>query len=658
MRTISELPTAGAAGPDLMAKAASIWVTAAQRAGINVDGLSITAPIGARLAWAATQSLAIGAVNSRYSTDMQHSTLDQVRSNLEWAAANQVYVPPELICVDEAIKGRKDDRPGLNRLKLILDWQLCQVLVLFKLSRLFRRAHKSTAFINEHVVDRGMRAVCVTQSIDTSSGKAWRLLVAMHGAMDEELLNAIADHVRAGLVGIFQNGWSTGPLPVGYMPVVVPGAPPTNRGKPRTMPGVEPKTAAMIVEHFSLIADGMPLRQGWLKWRRDGGSCDPRATTKQMSYHAYHRMLSRLDYIGIRKYCRTTSIWRGDSIQQTALPENEHQYFQSEELRIVSDELFHRVQQRLAENVIGSRIRARKKHHLWDLVIGYFHCPHCRHRFYMGCNGSMRCPCPECPTRFQIDRREAVTLVMAKLADVIKDDGDLIDMIVQAYDDVVDMPDEVEKQLDAKDRQIVQLRRKLEDMEDLLGSGDEDARQRRRQRIRQAEAELSGLELERIQLRRRRDGEHANGQSVTPDRVKKILTDMLELLDMAARGDLGDDMVYRAADVFGLLVGGRIEMFATRRPGRKMWIIDGHFKVDVLKTVEAKLGVTVGGTIVAPTLVVPLRSAPRVDRIADEVQAMYDNQRLGFRIINTRLEAKYGGKIGSGNICAAYRRWY
>ena len=185
-----------------------------------------------------------------------------------------MYCPPELICVDEAAKGRKDRRAGFERLKQILKARHATCLLVFKLSRLFRQAYKSVAFVNEELFEEGLRAVAVSQGVDTANRKAWRLQVSMYGTMDEELLVTIGDHVREGLVGLFLKGWTTGALPVGYVPKEVAGAPPTRRNLPRTMPAVDPKVAAMILEHFEpdrgRHGDYRRMEKVACRWRRGG----------------------------------------------------------------------------------------------------------------------------------------------------------------------------------------------------------------------------------------------------------------------------------------------------------------------------------------------------------------------------------------------------
>jgi hypothetical protein len=64
---------------------------------------------------------AIGAIYARYSSRFQDSILDQVRELLERALAEGIFVPRENIFYDLAVRGWKDSRPGLNRLRQAID---------------------------------------------------------------------------------------------------------------------------------------------------------------------------------------------------------------------------------------------------------------------------------------------------------------------------------------------------------------------------------------------------------------------------------------------------------------------------------------------------------------------------------------------------------
>ena len=105
-----ELPAAGAANEELARSADQWWLAAAARAGIALDGFDPAAALPQRIAWAQGAGLDIATVLSRYSSKLQHSTESQVQANIEFAARQRLYTPPELICVDEG-ETRPADAP-------------------------------------------------------------------------------------------------------------------------------------------------------------------------------------------------------------------------------------------------------------------------------------------------------------------------------------------------------------------------------------------------------------------------------------------------------------------------------------------------------------------------------------------------------------------
>ena len=225
----ANIPGMGAATEKLARNAHTWWSEMAAVHHLDLSDFDPDATLEMRIAWAIAQGYEIGTIYSRFSTKLQHSTEDQVRECIQWAAKNRVYVPPELISVDEGVKGKQIQRAGLDRTKAILRERLAKVLLVYKASRLFRQAGKGYQFINEEVVEEGLRAVIVSQGIDTNDLKTWKLQLQIHGIMDDMLLDAIADHVRSGLTGLFMKNWTTGAIGIGYRRKVIPGAPLTNR---------------------------------------------------------------------------------------------------------------------------------------------------------------------------------------------------------------------------------------------------------------------------------------------------------------------------------------------------------------------------------------------------------------------------------------------
>src|SRR5689334_17064452 len=127
-----DLSTEGSANGPQQRAAHAMWCDTARGAGIDTSGLNLEASLADRIAWALSCGLIIGTVLSRFSTKMQHGTESQIEDCLRFAAMTRIYVPPELLCVDEGVSGRRRRRAGLNRVKQILGRKLATVLLVFK----------------------------------------------------------------------------------------------------------------------------------------------------------------------------------------------------------------------------------------------------------------------------------------------------------------------------------------------------------------------------------------------------------------------------------------------------------------------------------------------------------------------------------------------
>ena len=133
-----QLSDAGGINPHLARKVHRWWREATKKHNVNLEGFHPEAPFDQRIAWALQCGLLIGLIYARFSSKRQHSTEDQIRECVIWAAMHGIYIPPELICVDEAIKGKRVRRDGLERMQRILQSRSASVLLVFKASRLFR----------------------------------------------------------------------------------------------------------------------------------------------------------------------------------------------------------------------------------------------------------------------------------------------------------------------------------------------------------------------------------------------------------------------------------------------------------------------------------------------------------------------------------------
>ena len=661
------LPTAGGSNPQLARKVHQWWLEAAAAANVNLDGFDPEAPFHARITWALEKGLVIGTIYARYSSKRQHSTEDQIRECIIWAARNGICVPPELISIDEAVKGRRVRRDGLERMKQILQARQASVLLVFKASRLFRQAFKGYQLIQEEVVEEGLRAVSVSQGIDTADKKSWKIQLQAHGLVDDLLLDAIADHVRAGLTGLFLNGWTTGALGVGYRRKELPHAPLTNRGLPRTMPEVDPDVADLIRQHARWLLEEMPLKEGVRRWSKAGGPCDPRSTTGRMSYGAYRRLWENIRLTGRWEFGRKRNQFstKLDYVKQVEQPDGEVAIFQCDELRILDDETFLALQTLLRGLKTGPRgPRQAKQTQLWDLTTGLFYCAHCSRpdepvRLYQtGANGqSMQCKNGDfCPCKSAVRREDAVRAVCEKLTELIGCDGELIEEVVcrsREWDAHGD--DDIRRQIAAVENTVRTLSRRVDDLYELSGQGSDADRQEVLSKIRSVQSERAAAQVEAARLKKVLDGTAA---TLSAEDVRGLLADFTTLLQDGAAGRLGEEAIYKALSVFRSLTGGRIWVHVEQRPGRKRTNVRGVFRPQLLHAVQTQGDQT---HLTDPPheseVTVWLRQPPRLDAIAERVHKLIDIEKQSYREAATTLQAE-GHSVNSGNVWYSYRRWY
>jgi site-specific DNA recombinase len=656
-----ELPDAGAASHEQRCQANTAWLKAALLAGVDTANYPVSGSLADRLTWAKTQNLEIGLVLSRYSSKLGHSTSAQIIECVQGAAARRIFIPAEYLCVDEGVTGRKSRRDGLERAKLILGAKLVRVILVYKVSRLFRVGYKGFAFVQEEVVDEGLRAISVSQAIDTRDEKTWKMLMYLHGLSDEMLLGTIADHVRAGQKQLFQQGYTVGAVPVGYRRVEVRGARPTNLGQPRTMPAVDAEQARHILAAFQDVQSGMPVRRAWKKYRAAGGTSDPRAKGRPMSYNAFRRMLSNRRYTGMWAFGRKRNVWsnKRDGVRQVEQPDTEIVVVSSEELRIVDEETFAAVQAILADRKQRSRApkRIKEKIALVDLVTDLFVCQECRERFYQaGSDGSwMRCKNADlCPRKGIVKRQEAVRAVCGQLADSILQDRDLVaDVIERSMAVDGDGDQELESQVRFLQRQIAQRNAKVADLADLAGQGSDDDRATLKAKIRATQADLAAFVAARTRLER----QIACRQRLRPDDARQVLDDLKSLLLQAADGELGEQAVYRALAVFKALTGGQIAVDIRQRPARKQTVVQATFKLHLLHAVSNATGVATDARLPPTTIQVWLRPPPKSDQLAERVHQLIDVERRSYRDAAKVLQAE-GHQVNSGNVWTIYRRYY
>ncbi len=582
------------------------------------------------------QARSVGAIYARFSTRFQHSIGDQVRSLCEAALQKQIYVPRNHVCIDVAVRGNKHRRPGLNHLRELVGRKPRQidVLLIFATNRLARKTYRALQFVEEEIVDQGVRCIFTSTGIDTADKGRWELMLQINAMMDESAGTAYANHVRAAQEGLFDRGLIHGSLPLGYRGKEVPGSP-TRRKLPRRAVEIDPETAPWVIRAFRWYADDR-VSIGEIARRFNADPGCPKGSkfvTDTWTAKTIRYLLSNSRYRGSWHYGVLKNVWlsKRDYGRQVPRPEPLRSD-QREDLRIVDDDLWNRAQQRLERNdrsAAGRKPRDGDRHSRPLLLNGIFVCGAHGQRMYVGGMNGLAYFCKECralpvenrPTFSLLNRERAHALTCQALAELIRGDRDLVSRVIAACRAQVvasQRPDpghrnSLKSRRDALTRQIDFITK---------DPGDTDFdREESRAKVRQLRQERSRItaELEAIE-------KAANLPSILPDEsnVRELIDNLGEIL-AAAGSDHTPEGVNRARQVVEILTGGRIELHQMGERRRHRGWLQGRFRIRLITgLVESLTGVARDQNTDSDEITIDYNEPSPSEEIADRVKEHFD----------------------------------
>ena len=268
----------------------------------------------------------------RNNIEIVHHHIDQAQS------ATKVAGREEFFRLIEAVKAGEVD-----------------VIVIYKLNRMFRNSYESAKYRNlfrKH----GVKLMSVTQHIDeeTSSG---RLTANILSNIDQFQSETISDHVKSSMREMARQGYFTGgPVPFGYELEAF-----KNGTKIRKKHVINETEAQIVRDIFQLYADGHSLRYicAYLKENQIQTRLGKDFRTETIT-----RFLGSDFYIGTLRY-KTKGY---DEITiENAVP------------AIISPQLWERVQERKGNN--KRKVTPRLKKSLYPLT-GKIECGQCGNHFY------------------------------------------------------------------------------------------------------------------------------------------------------------------------------------------------------------------------------------------------------------------------------------
>jgi site-specific DNA recombinase len=288
------------------------------------------------------------AAYARFSSDLQKDTSleDQLRTCREYAARHGWDWQDTHVYSDAAISGSSlEGRAGLHAV-LTTAASLPRpfdVLLVDDSSRVARDLPDALRVL-QRLTFAGVRVIYISQGIDSASEQA-ETLVAVHGLVDSLYLREMAQKIKRGLRGQLHRGFATGGRTYGYRTVPVPD--PTRPGEYTGFRvEIEPAEASSIQAVFGWYGNGVSVPQIITRLTQAG---HPAPRGGQWRVGAVQRILRNPKYRGFLIWGRTQTARKPGSRTKAArrVPPEQWQTAERPELRVISDELWERVQARM-----------------------------------------------------------------------------------------------------------------------------------------------------------------------------------------------------------------------------------------------------------------------------------------------------------------------
>ncbi len=293
----------------------------------------------------------IGVAYARYSSEFQHSIADQIRGIFQLATTMGIFIPRKYVFYDLAIRGCKEQRPGLNQARSLLTDKKATVLLVFTTNRLFRKGYKCMKFVEEEIVERGLRCIFVKTGIDTAEGDHWRLPLQLHAMMDELTSTMYAENIRAAHEGLFVQKYVVYTIPFGYAGKEVPG-PLTKRHRPRRELIIDPETSEWVMKIFRWFVDERWSITRITEYLNDQNSpLSPMSNDVYWNTAAVRYLLCNQCYRGVWFYGKGQNVWQSKKdYSKRVLRDKPLKEAHFEDLRIISDEKWFKAQQLLSQS--------------------------------------------------------------------------------------------------------------------------------------------------------------------------------------------------------------------------------------------------------------------------------------------------------------------
>ncbi len=538
----------------------------------------------------------IGAAYLRYSTRFQFSVIDQLRSIMDDAVKKGIFIPREKIYYDLGVSGRRKSRPGLDRLKADAGKKGFDVLLVLTTSRLYRKTHRAMQFVEESLVEQGIRTIFTKSRLDTANDADWRLILQYNGILDEMTTKVLVPSIHAAHEGLFLKGMVCTSLSLGYAGEDVPGEF-TRQHRPRQKIIIDPETSPWIQRIFAWYLAGKGQGEIARELNADPNAPPPKKSlTGAWTPVLVRSHLMNPAYRGFWAYGVKKSDWSSaKDCNEQKLRDEPLQTSQFENLRLVSDETWYRAQELLAKEIkkAGRKPKdgdASKR----PLVLSQlFYCPEHDRKLVAGGAHGQYLMCPVCraiepaerPIFTYLRRDVALHKTCRTVIGLIQSDPTLVDEIISACQAAVDATQRPDpQQLDRLRKEAKTLMSKI----DFNRSNPGESKEEQAQTIKLLKDLQRKYATVSTDLAALESAQNSEIQVPSAEEVTSLLDEFAQTLTELALSEIEEDMrnVRRIIDE---VTGGQIDVYqmGDNKPGHG-WL-QGRFSVDIIAVVTHQL---------------------------------------------------------------------
>ena len=287
-------------------------------------------------------------IYTRFSSDMQRteSCEDQERDVRTGLLRRALHLSNVLVIRDEAVSGTKADRPGFQRLLVMIKAGQIGILAVDDQSRL-TRGDDAMRFIT-NLVYSGGRFISTSENIDTKE-IGWELKVKVMELQNGVAIRGLSDKVRRGQRGRVLADDSAGDISYGYETFYHDAdwqQQLARRGpKPKKGIKINDIEAAWVRKIFDWFLERKSISSIAKLLTKEGAPKGHRTRTRGWHPQQVHRVLNNTKYIGSWQWGATTTIRDSEGRKkQIAVTEQDAILRSRPNLRIIDQDVWDRAQ--------------------------------------------------------------------------------------------------------------------------------------------------------------------------------------------------------------------------------------------------------------------------------------------------------------------------